>query len=92
MRLLVLFQFILCIYSTRSNGNLLSVRAEGCEPAKEKNENRVQEKQTKKAEDALLQTEILKIRLPRHDDVSIYYHFRFLLIKPIFLPLFYRGL
>ena len=88
MRLLVLFQFILCIYSIGSICRLLPVRAEGCGPTEEKNENCVPEKQTEKAEDALLQAQILKIRLPRHDDVSIYYHFRFLLIKPIFLPLF----
>ena len=81
MRLLVFFQLILCVYCTWFNGNLLPVRAEGRETAKEKNENCVPEKPPQKREDEVLQTKILRSRLPRHDDVSIYYHTQFLLIR-----------
>lgn len=65
------------MYSSRSYGDLLNIRAESGKPAEEKNENcaEIPEKQTQKTEDEVLQKEILKIRLPRHDDVSIYYHF-----------------
>ena len=83
MRLLVFFQIILCIYNSGSFCDLLNIRAESGEPTEEENENcaKIPEKQTQKTENAVLQTEILKTRLPRHDDVSIYYHFRFLLMK-----------
>ena len=74
-KLLVLLQFILCVYSIRSHGNLLPIRAEGGEPAKEKSA-KIPENQAQKTEDEILQTEILlKKRFPRYDDVSIYYHF-----------------
>ena len=90
MRLLVFFQFILCMYSSGSYGDLLNIRAESGESTRteEKNENRAkipEKKQTQKTEDAVLQKEILKIRLPRHDDVSIYYHFRFFIDQANFL-------
>ena len=76
-KLLVLFQFILCVYSIRPYGNLLPIWAEGGKPAKEKNEKsaKIPENQAQKTEDEILQTEILKKRFPRYDDVSIYYHF-----------------
>lgn len=76
-KLLVLLQFILCVYSIRPYGNLLPIRAEGGEPAKEKNEKsaKIPENQAQKTEDEILPTEILKKRFPRYDDVSIYYHF-----------------
>ena len=76
-KLLVLFQFILCVYSIRPYGNLLPIWAEGGEPAKEKNEKsaKIPENQAQKTEDEILPTEILKKRFPRYDDVSIYYHF-----------------
>lgn len=76
-KLLVLLQFILCVYSIRPYGNLLPIRAEGGEPAKGKNEKsaKIPENQAQKTEDEILPTEILKKRFPRYDDVSIYYHF-----------------
>ena len=88
MRLLVFFQFILCMYSSGSYGDLLNIRAESGKPTEEKNEKCAkipEKKQTQKTEDAVLQKEILKIRLPRHDDVSIYYHFRFFIDQANFL-------
>ena len=74
-KLLVLLQFILCVYSIRPYGNLLPIRAEGGEPAKGKKSAKIPENQAQKTEDETLQTEILKKRFPRYDDVSIYYHF-----------------
>ena len=88
-KLLVLLQFILCLYSIRPYGHLLPIRAEGGEPTKEKNQKSAEiqenpENQGQKTENEVLQKAILKRRFPRYDDVSIYYHFRFfLLIKPI---------
>ena len=63
-KLLVLLQFILCVYSIRPYGNLLPIRAEGGEPAKGKKSAKIPENQAQKTEDEILPTEILKKRFP----------------------------